>query len=621
MTRIVTNISSLLAQQSLAASNTQLQSALTQLSTGKRINSGADDPSGLIASESLASNIVNTNQAISNSQLASNMISTADSSLSQIGSLLTTIQGLVNQSASTGTMSASQIAANQQQIDAALNSINQIATTTSFQGKNLLDGTLGFTTAAGSGAAGTSFTNNVTTLQVNQANLGGTGSLGVYANITSAASGAFLKTAIPALGGAAAPATGTTAAFANGGTITVTAKSNGPQYNGVQLVFQTSATTPALYPTATYNAAAKQIIVQVNDLATTTQDAVAAAISATTPFTATASDLGGGTTVISPLAGKDFGAGLAAGLVLTTINAGLASGANAGGGLGNANGVSFTLTGSLGSQNFSFAQGTTADIMANTINQSTSQTGVYALNSANTLELTSTNPNAPTSNVGYGSAAKVQVAVTGGAFDNAVQNSAGTTAASSTGTDVVGTVNGVTATGSGNTLSVDNSGLSMNMTVAPTTTGAIAFNVTGGGATFQIGANVGSGGQATLGVQNVGTTSLGGTAGSLQSLYSNGTAALATNSVSAAAIVGQAITQVSTLRGQLGSFQSETLDSNINALNSAVSNLTSAKSSISDADFAAESAALTQAQVLVQSGTAVLSIANHAPENVLSLLK
>ena len=51
MTRINTNVSSLNAQKTLARSNVQLQEALTRLSTGLRINSGKDDPAGLIASE------------------------------------------------------------------------------------------------------------------------------------------------------------------------------------------------------------------------------------------------------------------------------------------------------------------------------------------------------------------------------------------------------------------------------------------------------------------------------------------------------------------------------------------------------------------------------------------
>ena len=49
-------------------------------------------------------------------------------------------------------------------------------------------------------------------------------------------------------------------------------------------------------------------------------------------------------------------------------------------------------------------------------------------------------------------------------------------------------------------------------------------------------------------------------------------------------------------------------------------NLTSAESAIRDADFAAESAALTRSQILVQSNTSVLAIANQAPQNVLALL-
>ena len=74
MTRINTNVSSLTAQSNLARSNDQLQTALTRLSTGLRINSGADDPAGLIASEILKADINNTNQAIANSQSADQMV-------------------------------------------------------------------------------------------------------------------------------------------------------------------------------------------------------------------------------------------------------------------------------------------------------------------------------------------------------------------------------------------------------------------------------------------------------------------------------------------------------------------------------------------------------------------
>ena len=151
MTRINTNISALTAEQNLTNSNNQLQTTLTRLSTGLRINSAADDPAGMIAATDLGSNIAASNQAISNSQVASQMISTADSALSQISSLLTTINGLVTQAANTSSESSSQIAANQLQIDSSLSAINSIAQTTTFQGQNLLDGSLAFKTVGTSG--------------------------------------------------------------------------------------------------------------------------------------------------------------------------------------------------------------------------------------------------------------------------------------------------------------------------------------------------------------------------------------------------------------------------------------------------------------------------------------
>ncbi len=86
-------------------------------------------------------------------------------------------------------------------------------------------------------------------------------------------------------------------------------------------------------------------------------------------------------------------------------------------------------------------------------------------------------------------------------------------------------------------------------------------------------------------------------------------------------IVAAALNNITSLRGQLGAFQTATLDSNISTLTNAVTNLTAAQSDIKDADFASESAQLTQQQILVQSGTTVLGVANSNPANVLTLLQ
>ena len=127
--------------------------------------------------------------------------------------------------------------------------------------------------------------------------------------------------------------------------------------------------------------------------------------------------------------------------------------------------------------------------------------------------------------------------------------------------------------------------------------------------------------QARLGIQSISTASLGGTDGSLYELQSGGSLSLANNPSGAASVVNEALSEITSLRGRLGAFQSTTLQTNINTLQSTLSNLTSAQSNIQDADFAVETANLTRAQILVQSSTQVLTIANQNPQNVLTLLK
>src|SRR6201996_1663164 len=105
MARINTNVASLVAQQALAQNQKSLNTTLQRLSTGLRINTGADDPAGLIASEGLKSEIAGINQAIDNSSRATNVISTADGAMGEVSTLLNNIKGLVVQAANSGAMS------------------------------------------------------------------------------------------------------------------------------------------------------------------------------------------------------------------------------------------------------------------------------------------------------------------------------------------------------------------------------------------------------------------------------------------------------------------------------------------------------------------------------------
>ncbi|HEX6397799.1 MAG TPA: flagellin, partial [Steroidobacteraceae bacterium] len=110
------------------------------------------------------------------------------------------------------------------------------------------------------------------------------------------------------------------------------------------------------------------------------------------------------------------------------------------------------------------------------------------------------------------------------------------------------------------------------------------------------------------------------------------TAALSTNGLTATNVTSvggandtilrmdAALTSVSGLRSTLGAIQNR-FDSTINSLQAVSENLSASRSRIQDTDFAAETAALTRAQILQQAGTAMVAQANQVPQNVLSLLR
>ena len=158
MSRINTNVSSLIAQHKLARSNESMAVRLQRLSTGLRINRGADDPAGLIVSERLRSELKGLTQAIDNSERASSVISTTEGYLAEVADLLNSISSLIVNSANTGGVSEEEIAANQLQIDSAIESITRISNTASFAGLQLLNGSLAYVTSGISSSALTGVT-------------------------------------------------------------------------------------------------------------------------------------------------------------------------------------------------------------------------------------------------------------------------------------------------------------------------------------------------------------------------------------------------------------------------------------------------------------------------------
>jgi flagellin len=88
----------------------------------------------------------------------------------------------------------------------------------------------------------------------------------------------------------------------------------------------------------------------------------------------------------------------------------------------------------------------------------------------------------------------------------------------------------------------------------------------------------------------------------------------------AIAVLDGALSQVTSIRADLGAVQNR-FSSTVANLTTTAENLSAARSRILDADFAAETASLTRAQILQQAGTAILAQANAIPQNVLSLLR
>src|SRR5687768_3195128 len=185
MARINTNVSAMTAQRGLARSQKNLGETLRRLSSGLRINRGADDPAGLIASEGLRSEISGIDQAIDNSSRASNVIATAEGALGEVAQLLLNIKDLVVEAANSGALSPDEIAANQLQVDSAVESITRISNTTTFAGLKLINGSLDYITSGVSQS-------DVKALRISQANFGRNDSIPVQINVLTSAKTADL---------------------------------------------------------------------------------------------------------------------------------------------------------------------------------------------------------------------------------------------------------------------------------------------------------------------------------------------------------------------------------------------------------------------------------------------
>ena len=187
-------------------------------------------------------------------------------------------------------------------------------------------------------------------------------------------------------------------------------------------------------------------------------------------------------------------------------------------------------------------------------------------------------------------------------------------------------VNGNLALGDGLDVTLNTNTINLGLTLtsgsAQVANTPYAFTITGGGANFQIGSQVNSLERVGFGIQSVGASHLGNsTQGYLNTITTGGDNSLvAGRPREASQIIDAAIDQVAQIRGRLGAFERNTLQTAVRSTGVTLENLTASESAIRDTDFAEESAELTRAQILQQAGTSTLGIANTSAQNVLSLL-
>ena len=289
--------------------------------------------------------------------------------------------------------------------------------------------------------------------------------------------------------------------------------------------------------------------------------------------------------------------------------------------------VTFEFGGTLGVQQFTFSPGTAITDMVDIINSFSGETGVEASISvaSESIVLTSSE---------YGSDAFVEAKVIEGEDSgilhiyNGDPGGAGSPTAwpeyRSEGLDAEVLVNGVLSVSRG--LEVHSMNTLVDMTFQMTelmnlSQNSTAFQIKGGGVSFQFDMDPQSDLVSSLGIDSVTTGSLGGNSGTLASMRSGNMANLIDGDTDLAErIISEAIDSVTLSRARIGAFQRYTIDSSVRSLLVAMENTTSAESQVRDADIAHETAALAQAQIIQQAAMYALGVANTQSATVLALL-
>jgi flagellin len=179
---VLNNISAIYAQSHLNQTQMSLQNTLTQLSSGSRINSGADDAAGLALADGLRANVAALTQSSQNASAGVGLLQTADGALSQVTNLLNRAITLATEAAN-GTLNTSQVSSADQEYQNILTEIGNIGSTTNYNGQSVFTATpVTVFVSDGTASGASTFSETVGTLTTASV---GTTSAGAGADLTA----------------------------------------------------------------------------------------------------------------------------------------------------------------------------------------------------------------------------------------------------------------------------------------------------------------------------------------------------------------------------------------------------------------------------------------------------
>ena len=575
-----TNITSLTVQRNLNKAGDALGTSMTRLSSGLKINSAKDDAAGMQIANRLTSQVKGMTVAIANANNGVSIAQTAEGAMQESTNILQRLRELALQSAN-GDKSDADRTSLQQEFTAKVGELTRISSTTTFGGRNLLDGSfqnVGFQIGSDANQK----------ISFGMGDISATGLKGTYseanvAGLTTTMSASVTAKAVDLPGGT--PASSATTPFVQtaGAYTTLTADSSF-KINGKDVALTTGMdSTAAMNAINTANTGATATVAG-GKLVLTSNSAISITGSPTAETGLDAPVASGGVTTITPAVGGKLDA--AAEININGSNVALAVGDDLA-----------AIAGKINTANGTAKFGVVASV---------SSEGRLELNSTDGKAIKLGNGTGVAANGGAGALAKLGLSAGTteaklGADTSVSLN--GTEVKFTSGSTMADIVSSINSASTGVTASVDKTNNSLKLFSTKDIT--IADGSSGNGLT-------------TLGLTAAAAATT--TAVKMDTTVADLSILSSESAQQTIQALDGAIQQVDSQRSQLGAVQNR-FTSTVSNLQSISENSTAARSRVQDADFASEAAELTKQQTLQQASTAILSQANQLPSSVLKLLQ